>query len=300
MTDSPSAPAVIRVAHSPDSDDAFMFWALAKDRVDTEGLTFEHILADIETLNREAMRGTYELTAISYHAYASVYQRYALLNVGSSIGDKYGPVVIAKRPFTREELKSVTVAIPGELTTAYLALKIWEPALKTTVVPFDQIMERVASGEFEAGLIIHEGQLTYAKEGFTKVVDLGEWWFEDTNLTLPLGGNAIRLDLGEELIGKIGRVLKRSVEYGLAHREEAIDYAMSFSRGLDRALTDAFVGMYVNEMTLNADVEIRKAVKLLLWRGQGIGLIPEKIEPRFIDVLPQAVSPAASLDAVRR
>jgi 1,4-dihydroxy-6-naphthoate synthase len=300
MTDSPSAPAVIRVAHSPDSDDAFMFWALAKDRVDTEGLTFEHILADIETLNREAMRGTYELTAISYHAYASVYRRYALLNVGSSIGDKYGPVVIAKRPFTREELKSVTVAIPGELTTAYLALKIWEPSLKTTVVPFDQIMERVASGEFEAGLIIHEGQLTYAKEGFTKVVDLGEWWFEDTNLTLPLGGNAIRLDLGEELIGKIGRVLKRSVEHGLAHREEAIDYAMSFSRGLDRTLTDTFVGMYVNEMTLNADVEIRKAVKLLLWRGHGIGLIPEKIEPRFIDVLPQAVSPAAPFDAVRR
>lgn len=290
MIDSSSAPAVIRVAHSPDSDDAFMFWALAKNRVDTEGLTFEHILADIETLNREALRGTYELTAISYHAYASVYKQYALLNVGSSIGNKYGPVVIAKRPFTREELKNVTVAVPGELTTAYLALKIWEPTLKTVVAPFDQIMERVASGEFEAGLIIHEGQLTYAKEGFTKVVDLGEWWFEDTNLTLPLGGNAIRLNLGEELIGKIGRVLKRSVEYGLAHREEAIDYAMSFSRGLDRTLTDEFVGMYVNEMTLNADAEIRKAVKLLLWRGHGIGLIPEKIEPRFIDVALKTVS----------
>lgn len=292
MTEVKPAPAVIRVAHSPDSDDAFMFWALAKNRIDAEGLTFEHVLTDIETLNREAMKGTYELTAISYHAYASVHDKYALLNVGSSIGDKYGPVVIAKRPFTKDELKNVTVAIPGEMTTAYLALKIWEPELKTQMVPFDQIMERVASGEFEAGLIIHEGQLTYAKEGFTKVVDLGEWWFEETNLTLPLGGNAIRLDLGDEMIQKIGRVLKRSVEYGLAHRDEAIEYAMTFSRGLDRQLTDDFVGMYVNDMTLNADVEIRKAVKLLLWRGHGINLISEKLEPQFIDVLPELATHA--------
>ncbi len=279
-----SIPDVIRVAHSPDSDDAFMFWALAKDRVDTEGLTFTHHLTDIETLNREAMKGTYELTAISYHAYARIYDKYALLNVGSSIGDKYGPVVIAKRKMTRDELKNVTVAVPGELTTAFLALKIWEPSLKTEVVPFDQIMEKVAAGEYEAGLIIHEGQLTYRREGFEKVVDLGEWWFEETNLTLPLGGNAIRLDLGEELIQKIGRVLKRSIEYGLAHRQEALEYAKQFSRGLDDKLTDEFVGMYVNEMTLDADVEIRKAVKLLLWRGQGIGLIPEKVEPVFVDV----------------
>lgn len=277
-------PDVIRVAHSPDSDDAFMFWALAKDRVDTEGLTFTHHLTDIETLNREAMKGTYELTAISYHAYARIHDKYALLNVGSSIGDKYGPVVIAKRKMTRDELKNVTVAVPGELTTAFLALKIWEPSLKTEVVPFDQIMEKVAAGEYEAGLIIHEGQLTYRREGFEKVVDLGEWWFEETNLTLPLGGNAIRLDLGDELIQKIGRVLKRSIEYGLAHREEALEYAKQFSRGLDDKLTDEFVGMYVNDMTLNADVEIRKAVKLLLWRGQGIGLIPEKVEPVFVDV----------------
>lgn len=279
-----SIPDVIRVAHSPDSDDAFMFWALAKDRVDTEGLTFTHHLTDIETLNREAMKGTYELTAISYHAYAKIADKYALLNVGSSIGDKYGPVVIAKRKMTKEELKNVTVAVPGELTTAYLALKIWEPSLKTEVVPFDQIMEKVAAGEYEAGLIIHEGQLTYRREGFEKVVDLGEWWFEETNLTLPLGGNAIRLDLGDELIQKIGRVLKRSIEYGLAHREEALEYAKQFSRGLDDKLTDEFVGMYVNDMTLDADVEIRKAVKLLLWRGQGIGLISEKIEPVFVDV----------------
>jgi 1,4-dihydroxy-6-naphthoate synthase len=277
-------PGVIRVAHSPDSDDAFMFWALAHDKVDTEGLTFEHTLTDIETLNREAMKGTYELTAISYHAYAAVKDKYALLNVGSSIGDKYGPVVIAKRHFTKEEIKNVTVAVPGELTTAYLALKIWEPEVKTVVVPFDQIMERVESGEFEAGLIIHEGQLTYRKQGFEKVVDLGEWWFEETNLTLPLGGNAIRLDLGDEMIQKIGRVLQRSVEFGLKHRDEALDYAMQFARGLDRATANEFVGMYVNEMTLNADVEIRKAVKLLLWRGHGVGVIPEKVEPKFIDV----------------
>lgn len=285
----PSVPPVIRVAHSPDSDDAFMFWALAKDRVDTEGLTFEHTLTDIETLNKEAMIGTYELTAISYHAYAAVRDKYAILNVGSSIGDKYGPVVIAKKPMTKEQLKDVVVAVPGEMTSAYLALKIWEPTLKTQVVPFDEIMPRVASGEFEAGLIIHEGQLTYREEGFEKVVDLGEWWFETTNLTLPLGGNAIRRDLGDELIQKIGRVLKRSIEHGLQHREEALDYAMQFARGLDRAKADEFVGMYVNQMTLDADEEIRKAVRLLLAMGHGAGVIADKVAPDFIDVKePQA------------
>jgi 1,4-dihydroxy-6-naphthoate synthase len=290
MTETKTAPPVIRVAHSPDSDDAFMFWALAHHKVDTEGLTFEHTLTDIETLNQEALLGTYELTAISYHAYAKLVDTYALLNVGSSIGDKYGPVLIAKKPFTKEELKNVTIAVPGEMTTAYLALKIWEPSLKTQVVPFDQIMERVESGEFEAGLIIHEGQLTYQQQGFVKVVDLGEWWFEETNLTLPLGSNAIRLDLGDEMIQKIGRVLKRSIEFGLQHREEALDYAMQFARGLDRKTADEFVGMYVNEMTLDADIEIRKAVKLLLWRGFGIGLLSEKIEPKFVDVLPELAS----------
>jgi 1,4-dihydroxy-6-naphthoate synthase len=269
-----------------------MFWALAHHRIDAEGLTFEHILTDIETLNKEAMNGTYELTAISYHAYAYVHDKYALLNVGSSVGDKYGPVLIAKKAFSKDELKQVTVAIPGEMTTAYLALKIWEPELKTQVVPFDQIMERVESGEFAAGLIIHEGQLTYPQQGFVKIVDLGEWWFEECNLTLPLGGNAIRRDLGPDMIQKIGRVLKRSIEHGLQHREEALDYAMQFARGLDKSTANEFVGMYVNDMTLDADVEIRKAVKLLLWRGQGIGLIQDKIEPDFIDVLPQM---AASL-----
>lgn len=279
-----STPPVIRVAHSPDSDDAFMFYALAKDKVDTEGLTFTHQLTDIETLNREAMKGTYELTAISYHAYAHVQDKYALLTVGSSVGDKYGPVVVAKEKFTREQMKNKVVAIPGKMTTAYLALKIWEPEIETVEVPFDQIMDRVKNGEFEAGLIIHEGQLTYAAEGLKKVVDLGEWWFEDTNLTLPLGGNAIRRDLGPDLIQKIARVLKRSIEYGLNHREDALDHSMQYARGLEKSAADQFVGMYVNEMTLHADAEIQKAVKLLLWRGHGIGVIPDKVTPDFVSI----------------
>lgn len=277
-------PPVIRVAHSPDSDDAFMFYALAKDKVETEGLTFTHQLTDIETLNKEAMQGTYELTAISYHAYAYVKDKYALLTVGSSIGDKYGPVVIAREKFTKEQLKTKVVAVPGMMTTAYLALKIWEPDIETVVVPFDQIMEGVIEGKYDAGLIIHEGQLTYPQFGLKKVVDLGEWWFEDTNLTLPLGGNAIRRDLGPELIQKVARVLKRSIEYGLTNRQDALDYSMQFARGLEVSQADKFVGMYVNEMTLDAGEEIQKAVKLLLWRGHGIGVVPEKVIPDFISV----------------
>jgi 1,4-dihydroxy-6-naphthoate synthase len=287
------APTLIRVAHSPDSDDAFMFYALAENKVDTEGLTFTHQLTDIETLNHEAMNGTYELTAISYHAYAFIKDKYAILSVGSSVGDKYGPIVISKTPMSLEDLKKKKVAIPGTLTTAYLALKIWCPEIETVVVPFDQIMERVQSGEFEAGLIIHEGQLTYKEEGLHKVIDLGEWWFEECNLTLPLGGNAIRRDLGPELIQKIARVLKRSIEYGLTHREEALAHCMKYARGLTTQQADRFVGMYVNDMTLDADLEIQKAVKLLLWRGHGIGLIPEKIIPDFIS--PEALSPQDGL-----
>ncbi|MEM0950568.1 MAG: MqnA/MqnD/SBP family protein [Cyanobacteria bacterium P01_H01_bin.74] len=284
LDDVETLPSVIRVAHSPDSDDAFMFWALAKHKIDTEGLTFEHILTDIETLNQEALKGTYELTAISYHAYSKLYNRYAILSVGSSIGDKYGPVLIAKDFISQADLKNTVVAVPGEMTSAYLALKIWNPDIQTQVVPFDQIMDRVNSGEFKAGLIIHEGQLTYGKQGFVKIVDLGEWWFEDTNLTLPLGGNAIRRDLGMAAIQKIGRVLKRSIECALENREEALDYALQFARGLDRDTADKFVGMYVNSMTLDTDPEIVKAVKLMLWRGYGIGVISEKIEPEFIAV----------------
>ena len=283
MTDTQS-PTLVRVAHSPDSDDAFMFYGLAHDLIDTEGLQFEHHLCDIQTLNQEALKGTYEMTAISFNAYTHVHQRYALLTVGSSIGDKYGPVLVAQNPLTPEQIKDAVIAVPGNLTTAYLALKLWNKDLKTQEVPFDEILERVKSGEFLAGVIIHEGQLTYAQDGFHKIVDLGEWWYETTNLVLPLGANAIRKDLGDEMIQKIGRVFKRSVEYSLSHRKEALDYALQFGRGLDREKADQFVGMYVNQMTLDVDIEIRKAVKLMLWMGYDMGLVPEKIEPEFISV----------------
>jgi 1,4-dihydroxy-6-naphthoate synthase len=279
----------IRVAHSPDSDDAFMFWALAKNKVDAEGLNFTHHLSDIETLNREALAGTYELTAISYHAYAFLNDKYDILTCGSSVGDKYGPVLIAKTPLSQEQLKGLTIAVPGELTTAYLALKLWMPECKTEVVPFDQIMDKVADGTYQAGLIIHEGQLTYQEEGFQKIVDLGEWWYEETNLPLPLGGNAIRKDLGLELCQKIARVLQRSIEYGLAHREEALAYAKSFGRGLDDDKVDRFVGMYVNEMTLFASKDIQRAVQLLLFRAHGLGLIPTKPDVVFVEPTEVAV-----------
>lgn len=272
----------IHVAHSPDSDDAFMFWALAKDRVDTEGLTFHHHLEDIQTLNEAAKTGKYELTAISYFAYAFINDKYDILSCGSSIGDKYGPVVIAKKPLTKADIENTVIAVPGELTTAYLALKLWMPEAKTEVVPFDQIMQKVEDGTYTAGLIIHEGQLTYQEQGFHKVVDLGEWWFEETNLTLPLGGNAIRKDLGPELCQKIGRVLRRSVEYGLEHRAEALDYCKQYARDLRPEQIDKFVGMYVNNMTVEADMEIQKAVKLLLLRGHGQGLIANKPDVVFI------------------
>jgi 1,4-dihydroxy-6-naphthoate synthase len=275
---------LIRVAHSPDSDDAFMFYALAHHAVETEGLNFEHVLSDIETLNKEAEKGTYELTAISYHAYAYVNDKYAILTCGSSVGDKYGPIVVAKEPMTKADLTGKVIAIPGLMTTAYLALKIWFPEAKTVVMPFDEIMDAVLEGKVDAGLIIHEGQITYPQFGLKKVVDLGEWWFEETNLPLPLGGNAIRRDLGTDLIHKIARVFKRSLIYSLEHRDEALDHAMTYARGLEKSQADRFVGMYVNEMTINASQEIQKAVQLLLWRGYGVGVIPQKISPEFIDV----------------
>lgn len=275
--------SVIHVAHSPDSDDAFMFWALAHNRVDTEGLTFEHHLSDIQTLNEAAKNGQYEVTAISYFAYPFIQDKYALMTCGSSVGDKYGPVLIAKAPMQQADLADKPIAVPGWMTTAYLALKVWYPEAVTEVVPFDEIMDRVADGTYAAGLLIHEGQLTYREKGFHKVVDLGEWWFEESNLPLPLGGNAVRRDLGEDLCRKIARVIKRSIEYGLAHREEAMAYAKTFSRGLTDGQTDRFIGMYVNDMTLEADMEIQKAIRLLLFRGYGLGLLPEKPEIHFIN-----------------
>jgi len=277
-------PEVIRVAHSPDSDDAFMFYGLAHNHVDTEGLTFSHQLTDIETLNREALKGTYEMTAVSYYAYPFIKDKYALMNVGSSIGEKYGPVVISTKPMHKEDLAGKPIAVPGKMTSAYLFTKLWFADAVTVEVPFQEIMDRVRSGEFEAGVIIHEGQLTYREEGFHKIVDLGEWWFETTNLPLPLGGNAIRKDLGAEMIQKIGRVLRRSIEYSLAHREEALDYALQFARGLDRSKADQFVGMYVNEQTLETSDDVRRAIRLMLNMAYGIDLLEEKVDPEFVDI----------------
>ncbi len=266
----------ITVAHSPDSDDAFMFYALAEGRVDTEGLAFVHELSDIESLNRRAMTGELAVTAVSFHAYARLADRYLLLPHGASFGDGYGPVVVAKEPLTREEIASgaVTVASPGDWTTAALALKLWAPGAATTVMPFDRIQDAVRMGEIRAGVLIHEGQLTFGEDGLSAVVDLGRWWKDETGLPLPLGGNVVRRDLGMERIGRISRALSRSIEYGLAHRGAALDHAMRYARGLDRDKADRFVGMYVNSWTRDYGDAGRRAVQLLLDRGHAAGLTP--------------------------
>ena len=266
----------ITVAHSPDSDDAFMFYALAEGRVDTEGLSFVHELSDIESLNRRAMAGELAVTAVSFHAYTRLADRYLLLPHGASFGDGYGPVVVARAPIARERIASgqIAVASPGEWTTAALALRLWAPGVVTRSMPFDRIQEAVRAGEYEAGLLIHEGQLTFAEEGFTEVVDLGRWWKEETGLPLPLGGNVVRRDLGPERIGRISRALFRSIEYGLAHRGAALDHAMRYARGLPREKADQFVGMYVNAWTQGYGEAGRRAVQLLLDRAHAAGLTP--------------------------
>ncbi len=266
----------ITVAHSPDSDDAFMFYALAEKLVDTEGLSFIHELSDIESLNKRASAGELAVTAVSFHAYAFLADRYLLLPHGASFGDGYGPVVVARRPVTRDEIASgrVVVASPGARTTAALALALWAPGVSTVLRPFDTILEGVRDGEIEAGVLIHEGQLTFAEEGLTEVVDLGVWWKSETGLPLPLGGNVVRRDLGEERVGRISRALSRSIEYGLAHREAALTHAMQYARGLDPAKADRFVGMYVNEWTRSYGPEGRRAVQLLLDRAHAAGLVP--------------------------
>jgi 1,4-dihydroxy-6-naphthoate synthase len=266
----------ITVAHSPDSDDAFMFYALAEGRVDTEGLTFVHELSDIESLNRRAMAGELAVTAVSFHAYARLADRYLLLPHGASFGDGYGPVVVARETIAREAIASgaVPVASPGDATTAALALRLWAPGAATSVMPFDRIQDAVKTGRFRAGLLIHEGQLTFQEEGFAEVVDLGRWWKEETGLPLPLGGNVVRRDLGPERIGRISRALSRSIEYGLAHRSAALDHAMRYARGLDRDKADRFVGMYVNAWTQGYGEAGRRAVQLLLDRAHAAGLTP--------------------------
>jgi 1,4-dihydroxy-6-naphthoate synthase len=264
----------IRIAHSPDSDDAFMFYGLASGKVPTNGYELEHVLSDIETLNRAAFDGKYEITAVSFHAYAHLTGKYILLPHGASMGDRYGPVVVARKDGP-SSLKGVRVAIPGELTTAFLSLRLFDPTVEFLVVPFDQIQEKVHSGAVQAGLLIHEGQLTYAEEGLKKIVDLGEWWADRTGgLPLPLGGNIIRRDLGAAHISTLSRLLRDSIAFGLKHRDEAVQYSMQFGRGLDRARTDKFVGMYVNDLTLDYGDRGRQAVKRLLGDAEAAGLIP--------------------------
>ena len=274
---------LITVAHSPDSDDAFMFYALAENRIDSGEFEFRHVLKDIETLNRNALEGRYEVTAISVHAYAFLCDRYSLLDSGASMGDRYGPLVVSKRPMKPGELKGKVIAIPGTMTSAFLILKLFEPDFKPVVVPFDQVFQAVADDRADGGLVIHEGQLTYSSLGLHAVIDLGEWWHRDTGLPLPLGGNAIRKDLGSTAIGRIARILKQSIQYGLDHREQALAYAMGFAGDLDPRLADRFVGMYVNERTLGYGAPERRAVQLLLDRGYQKGIIDRRVQVEFAE-----------------
>ncbi len=275
----------IHVAHSPDADDAFMFWAMAAGKIDTDGRRYVHELGDIESLNRRALAGELEVTAVSLHAYAYLADRYALLAHGASIGDRYGPLIVSrKRPPARPRaaLTGRMVAVPGELTTAFLTLRLYQPAARHVVVPFDQIEDYVAAGKADAGLLIHEGQLTFADRGLHLWADMGEWWYRQTQLPLPLGGNVVRRDLGDELTRAIARDLKASIEYGLAHRAEALAHAQEFSRGLDTARTDRFVGMYVNAYTVDYGELGRRAVRELLTRAHAAHLIPAPVDLAFV------------------
>ena len=263
----------ITVAHSPDSDDAFMFYGLATNKVRTPGLRFSHSLCDIETLNQKAREGLYDLTAISFHAYPYIQDKYALMSCGGSVGEGYGPMIVSTRPFSEADVKKKRIAVPGTLTTAYLALQLFAPGVETEVVPFDQIIPQILEGKYEAGLIIHEGQLTYDKSGLHRVVDLGRWWLKVTGLPLPLGGNAIRRALGAEVMSAASSALRESIQYGLDHREEALSYAMQFARDLDTQSADKFVGMYVNERTLDYGPDGREAVRRLLDMGHKAGII---------------------------
>ncbi len=278
----------ITVAHSPDSDDAFMFFGLASGNVDTGGIVVEQVLKDIESLNRAAFNGQYEVTAVSFHAYAHLVDKYALLPHGASMGDRYGPIVVApalaagEAAGTGNGVKGRRIAIPGTLTTAYLTLRLFEPDFEYVVVPFDEIQQAVLDGKAEAGLLIHEGQLTYQDEGLRKIVDLGEWWSERTGgLPLPLGGNIIRRDLGAEMIAKVSKMLHDSIAYALSHRKEAVEYALQFGRGLDRAKTDTFVGMYVNDLTLAYGERGRLGLERLLSEAYERGLIPQRVPVEF-------------------
>jgi 1,4-dihydroxy-6-naphthoate synthase len=273
----------ISIAHSPDSDDAFMFYGLATNKVRVPGLKFTHKLQDIETLNHLAIdEAFYDVTAISFHAYPFMQENYTLMACGGSVGDGYGPMIVASRKYSLDEIKKVRVAVPGTLTTAYLTLKLFAPEIETFTVPFDRIIPAVLAGEFDAGLIIHEGQLTYASEGLVKVLDLGQWWREQTGLPLPLGGNAIRRSLGSEAMLTTTNALRDSIQHALDHREEALEYAMQFARDLDTSLANRFVGMYVNERTLDYGEEGKLAIRKLLDMGYERGIIPIRTTVEFV------------------
>jgi 1,4-dihydroxy-6-naphthoate synthase len=272
----------LRLAHSPDSDDAFMFYALATGKVKTPGLKFTHVLQDIETLNQAAQEEKYDITAVSFYAFPFLADKYVLLDCGASFGDGYGPIIVSSRPMKREELVGKRVAVAGLRTTSYLALKLFEPGVETVVVPFDRILEAVQNHDVDAGVIIHEAQLLYPGMGLSRVADLGQWWQEETGLPLPLGGNAIRRSLGAEVALRVAGIVRQSVEYGLEHREEALNYAMQFARDMDSDTADKFVGMYVNSRTLAYGEEGRRALRELYSRGAAAGLLPRDTHIDFL------------------
>ncbi|HZH90429.1 MAG TPA: MqnA/MqnD/SBP family protein [Pyrinomonadaceae bacterium] len=272
----------ITVAHSPDSDDAFMFYGLATNKLDTGSLRFTHVLEDIQSLNEKAMRGVYDVTAVSFHAYAYISDKYALLPHGASIGDNYGPIVVSREKFKPEEIASLKVAVPGKLTSAFLALSIYCPGFSYEVVPFDRIIDAVREGRADAGLLIHEGQLFYQSLGLHKVLDLGEWWHERTGLPLPMGGNVIRRDLGADTISRVSKCLHDSIRYSLDNRADALEYAMQFARDMEPELADRFVGMWVNELTLDYTDRGRTAVQRLLDEGAERGVIPHRVKVEFV------------------
>jgi len=274
----------ISIAHSPDSDDAFMFYGLATNKVRVPGYRFTHTLCDIETLNQRALNEAfYDVTAISFHAYPYLQQNYALMGCGGSVGEGYGPMIVSSKPLAHEDLGKIKIAVPGTLTTAYLALKIFNPALQTVTVPFDRIIPEILAGNFDAGLIIHEGQLTYSSNGLYKVLDLGAWWRETTGLVLPLGGNAVRRSLGKDSMRIVTKAVKDSIQHALDHREQALEYAMQFARDLDARLADRFVGMYVNDRTLDYGPDGRQAIVKLLELGHERGIIPIAPLVEFVD-----------------
>jgi len=274
--------AEIQLAHSPDSDDAFMFYALATGKVRIPGVKFNHVLCDIESLNRAAEKEVYDVTAVSFYGYSFIADKYVLLDCGASFGEGYGPIVVAALPIKKDDLKRRRIAVPGERTTSYLTLKLFEPDVETVTLPFDKILNAVAAKEVDAGLLIHEGQLLYSQLGLNRVVDLGQWWQEETGLPLPLGANAIRRSLNASLGRDVERVIRESVAYALDHREPALNYALQFARDMDSATADRFIGMYVNRWTLDYGEDGRRAVGELLGRGAAIGLVPEAFKIEFL------------------